>query len=206
MVTQTDLPMSAPATEHVEGESQPRQFGLPTWVTAPVECVFATVGNSTSAISSWASTRGAQATSRARPWLEFFDLSAFGLAEGGISGCVDRLKINIPYFLFNYVLIGLIMTVLSVITKVGALIGTLVVVWIYFQFFGVEHENEDYQIMGFSLDTSEKIGFLVLLGGLVFWFTAGGIELFFEVLTAIAFVAILHGSFRKPSPNAIPPV
>ncbi|PXF41774.1 PRA1 family protein B4 [Gracilariopsis chorda] len=205
MVTQNDLP--PPATANAEDGPPPRgSFLFPSWVTGPLESFFSVVGNSTKSVSSWVTTRGGRATSHARPWLEFFDLSAFGLAEGGFSGHFERLKINFPYFLFNYVLIGLTLSVISVITKPLALIGAIAIVWVYFQFFGTEHVNEEYQFMGFALDSSEKLGLLVLMGGLVFWLTAGGIEIFFSVLTAIAFVALVHGSFRKPSPDAIPAV
>lgn len=195
-------PPPAPAAEPAPSSG----LSLPRAVTAPIEGALSTVGSLASGATGWVGARGSRAASRARPWLEFADLSAFGLAEGGFKGYVERVKINAPYFLFNYVMLGLALTIFSVITKPIALVGAVILVWIYFQFFGSEHADEEYEFMGFSLDTTEKVGCLVFLGFIIFWFTAGGFGIFVSVLTAVAFVTALHGSFRKPSPDAIPPV
>lgn len=194
----------APATAVEREAPASTRFKLPRFVTGPIEAVLSSIGGFTSGATEWVSSRGTRATSRARPWLEFIDLSAFGPAEGGISAYIDRLKINGPYFIFNYVMVGLAFTVFSVVTKPLALLGALLLVWIYFQFFGSESSDAEYQVMGFSLDNSEKIGLMVFLGFIVFWFTAGGFGIFFSVLTAVLFVTLIHGTFRKPSPDAIP--
>lgn len=191
----------------VRSNTQPSSSALPVLphsVVAPFELAFSFVGNLASTSTSYVTSHGTRATAKARPWLEFFDLSAFKLPEGGFPAYIERLKINGPFFIVNYILIGLALTVLSVITKPIALIGALVIVWLYFQFFGAENADQELKFMGFSLDYPEKLGLLVLLAGLVFWFTVGGVRIFFSVLTAIAFVFLLHGSFRKPPEDAIP--
>jgi len=179
-------------------------FRLPAAITRPIEAVLTFVGSFANGVSGWAGTSGYNATSRARPWLEFIDLSAFGLEDGGYSAYIDRLKLNAPYFMFNYVILGLLLTVLSVITKPLALFGALFLVWLYFQMFGVANADEELRFLGFSLDNGEKVGLLVIVGFVLFWFTAGGFGIFFSVLTAVAFVTLIHGVMRKPSPDAIP--
>lgn len=201
-MSETAIP--APATAAAEEASHLPQ--LPRAVTAPIETALSAVGNFASGITGFVTERGSRATAKARPWLEFVDLSAFGPAEGGLSAYADRLKINAPYFMFNYIMLGLALTVFSVITKPLALVGAALLIWVYFQFFGTEHAEQEYQFMGFSLDTTEKVGFMVFLGFIVFWFTAGGFGIFMSVLTAVLFVTLLHGAFRKPSPDATPVV
>lgn len=203
-MSQPTPPAPATAAERETTTSSP--FQLPHVVTGPIEAVLSSIGGFTSGATDWVTSQGTRATSRARPWLEFIDLSAFGLAGEGIPGYIERLKINGPYFIFNYVMVGLALTVFSVVTKPLALVGALLLVWIYFQFFGSETSDTEFQIMGFSLDNSEKIGLMVFLGFVVFWLTAGGFGIFFSVLTAVLFVALIHGSLRKPSPEAIPTV
>eukprot|EP00177_Eucheuma_denticulatum_P002881 GFKZ01005178.1.p1 GENE.GFKZ01005178.1~~GFKZ01005178.1.p1 ORF type:complete len:220 (-),score=32.03 GFKZ01005178.1:619-1278(-) len=188
----TDSPSSSP-------------FSLPRFITTPVEVFFASIGSFASSASSFVTSNGSRATSRARPWLEFIDLTAFSLPQDGFSATLDRVKINATYFMFNYLLLGLALTIFSVVTKPLALIGSLALVWIYFQFFGAAAEDE-YRIFGFEFEDPEKIGILVFFGFLVFWFTAGGFAIFLSVCTATLFVTILHGIFRVPSPDAIPPV
>lgn len=178
---------------------------FPRWLTAPLESGFAALGSGARASAEWVGARGTRASSRARPWLEFIDFSAFGPAEGGLNGYLERIKLNAPYFMFNYLMLGLVLTCVSVITKPVALLGTVVVLWLYFQFFGVE-ATEEYYFMGFSLDDSEKLGVLVAIGLVTFWLTAGGFGIFLSVCSAVIFVTLLHGAFRKPSPAAIPPV
>lgn len=189
-------------TEPVEESSG---LHLPRLIAGPIEALFSFLGGIAASMSGFLGERGNRATARARPWMEFVDMSAFGLAEGGFKGYIDRLKINCPYFLFNYVILGLVLTIFSVITKPLALVGSVLLVWIYFQFFGTESE-QDYEFLGLTLDNTKKIGCMVLLGFIIFWFTAGGFGIFLSVITAVAFVALIHGAFRKPSPEAIPPV
>lgn len=166
-----------------------------------------TLGRLATGVTSLVGDRGMRAihTSRARPWLEFFDLSAFKLERASFSAYFERLRLNVPYFLFNYIIVGLAMTVFSVITKPLSLIGAAVLIWTYFQFFGAETAEDDFRLFGFSLDTHEKIGCLVILGVAVFWITAGGLQVFFSVLSASIFVAVIHGIFRKPTAAVQPP-
>lgn len=180
-------------------------FRIPAFITKPIEGVLAAIGGLTASSSSLLGVSGDLATSRARPWLEFFDLSAFKLVEeGGFKAYIDRLRINGPYFIFNYVILGLLLSIISVITKPVAIVGVVALVWIYFQFFGSETGEHDFKFFGFSFNHAQKVGAMVILALIVFWVTAGGLEIFFSILTATTIVGIGHAVFRKPSNNAIP--
>ena len=176
-------------------------ISLPTAITGPIEAVLSTIGSSARTITGWVGSNGQRATSRAVNWLEFFDITAFGLDENGIKGHMNRLKLNTSDFFFNYIIIGLVITVLSVITHPIALVSAAILIWVYFQFWGVEHAGRDYEFFGFSLNDSEKLGAMVFLGAIIFWFTAGGFGIFMSILSAILVVTVIHGSFRKPRPQ-----
>jgi PRA1 family protein len=163
-----------------------------------VEAGLSNVGSSATRVWSWATERGAVAVSHARPWLEFFDLSAFGLAEGvGLRLYIDRLRINVPYFLFNYVIFGLVLGILTTITQPLVFFGSFLIIVAYFHLFGSSAPAE-VPFMGLSLDKNEKVGALVLLALFVIWFTAGGLSAFVTIALSTIFIALVHGSFRKP--------
>lgn len=202
MAETTPLVMSSktPAATDVS-EDERSGPSLPSAITGPIEAVLSTVGSSARTATGWISSHSQRATSRAVNWLEFFDITAFGLDENGIKGHMNRLKMNTSDFFFNYIIIGLVITVLSVITHPIALVSAAILIWVYFQFWGVEHAGRDYEFFGFSLNDSEKLGTMVFLGAIVFWFTAGGFEIFMSILSAILVVTVIHGSFRKPRPQ-----
>lgn len=198
----TELP--APATDS-SPESTHSRWQVPSFITTPVEAVLGVLGKLAQGATDVIRSRTQVAASRARPWMEFFDLSAFKAADG-LSGYVERLRINGVYFLFNYVIVGLVLSVVSVITKPIALIGAALLIWLYFQFFGAETAEDEFRFFGFSLDTHEKIGLMVILGFIFSWVTAGGFGIFISVLIASLLVALIHGCFRKPSESALPEV
>lgn len=106
--------------------------------------------------------------------------------------------------MYNYIMLGLFLTVLSMITKPISLVAAAFLIWMYFQLFGVANVDEELQLFGFSLGNSEKVGLMVISGVILFWFTAGGFSIFLSIVTAVAFVTVIHGCLRKPSPEAIP--
>jgi PRA1 family protein len=163
-----------------------------------VETGLSNLASSAAHIWSWAAERGSIAVSHARPWLEFFDLSGFGLADGvGLRLYIDRLRVNIPYFLFNYVIFGLALGILTTITQPLAFIGSFVVVFAFVYLFGSSTPHE-VPFMGLSLDKHGKVSSLVLLALIVIWFTAGGLATFVTIALSSIFIALVHGSLRKP--------
>lgn len=178
---------------------------LPPFITNPIELALGTIGKFAASLTSLVGFSGDIATRRARPWIEFADLSAFKPADNGFKGYIDRLKLNAPYFLFNYIISGMALSIISIITKPLAIVGVGLLIWIYFQFFGAETRDGDFVFFGLSLNTYEKIGAMVTLGLIVFWITAGGLQIFISILSASALIMLVHGSFRKPSHDMITP-
>lgn len=201
----TSISSPAATQSSSPSSSSSSSFALPSFIVTPIELALSALGRVAQSCSGFLGLSGDLATNRAKPWLEFFDLSAFKLVDNGsFSDYLQRIRINAPYFAFNYCLLGLALTVISVITKPLAIVGVGALLWVYFQFFGAETRDGDFQMLGFSFDTTQKVGMMVFLGIIVFWVTAGGLEIFFSLLTATVIVTLAHGAFRKPSHNALP--
>jgi hypothetical protein len=165
---------------------------------AAVEGGLGNIGSSATRFWEWATQRSAAATSHARPWIEFFDLSAFGpSSSSGIGPYIERVKANVPYFLFNYIIFGLVLTLLATVTQPLALVGSFLLVLAYFHLFG-SAAPEEVPFMGLSLDRNEKVGALIVLAFIVFWLTAGALSIFVTAATSTIFIAVLHGSLRVP--------
>ncbi len=177
---------------------------IPRAVAAPVEAALATVGGLATSGASQATERGMSVASRARPWLEFVDFSAFGLASGGVNEYVTRFRANLRWFLLNYVLIGFGMAAISVVTKPLALLGAILLIWVYFQLFGAATEGqEEVAFFGLMLDAREKAGLMVVLSVVVFWFAAGGLNVLVSILMGTIVIALVHGCLRTPHPDAL---
>lgn len=141
---------------------------------------------------------------KAAPWLEFVDFSAIKpVAEGGFNEYVERLKANTSYFRFNYLKLGLGLALLSTITQPLCLLGSLILIAAYFHLFGAE-ADEEVEVFGVSLGHEAKVGALVILGALIFWFAAGGFGLFTSIICATLFIALVHGCIRVPPAAAEP--
>jgi hypothetical protein len=180
------VPASVPPSEHVSAP------------VAAVEGGLGNIGSSATRFWEWATQRSAAATSHARPWIEFFDLSAFGpSSSSGIGPYIERVKANVPYFLFNYIIFGLVLTLLATVTQPLALVGSFLLVLAYFHLFG-SAAPEEVPFMGLSLDRNEKVGALIVLAFIVFWLTAGALSIFVTAATSTIFIAVLHGSLRVP--------
>lgn len=179
---------------------------LPSVITKPIEVSLGTVGRFVATATNLVGSRSEVATRRARPWLEFFDLSAIKPADG-LSGYIDRLRRNCTYFVFNYLILGLGLSLLSVVTKPFAIIGCCLLIWVYFRFFGSETVSDEFNFIGITLDMYGKIGAMFLLSLFLFWLTAGGLQILISFVSASAVVAVIHGLVRKPhQETAVPDV
>lgn len=78
---------------------------LPPAVAVPVEGALSAVGGLTRGWLSQLVERGRGLATGARPWLEFFDLSAMGRARGGMDEYFARFRSNLRYYFLNYLLV-----------------------------------------------------------------------------------------------------
>lgn len=93
---------------------------------------------------------------------------------------------------------GLGVALLSTVTRPLCLVGTGVLIAAYFHLFGAE-SSEEMEVLGVTLGHDAKLGALVLLGGAVFWFAAGGLQLFTSIICASLLVMVVHGCLRVPA-------
>lgn len=164
----------------------------------PVEVVLSKIGSVASGAGGWIFSRGSSASSHARPWFEFIDPTMFRLPSVPEIG--ERLKFNLNYFTFNYVLLGFGLAIVSAITKPLTLIGVLGILGIYFHLFGSE-AGEEVRVFNMSLDKNEKVGVLVLVSAFVFYFAVGHFEFFMSIVTGMTAIALIHGILRKVPEN-----
>lgn len=177
---------------------------IPRVVAGPLEALFSAIGNLGKGALSLVASRGMNVTSRARPWLEFADLSALGPAQGGAKEYLRRFRVNVRWFMLNYIVIGLVMAAISVITKPLALLGAVLLIWVYFQLFGAAQEGqEEVRFLGLMLDDEEKAGLMLVLSIVVFWISTDGFEVIMSVVLGTLIIAIIHGSLRKPHQDAL---
>jgi PRA1 family protein len=174
--------------------------------THAVEKALATVGGAASTATSWVTDQGSTTLVRGRPWLEFIDFSAFKpVAEGGMKEYGDRLYANARYFRFNYLQLGIFLALLSTVTQPICLLGTLCLIAAYFHLFGAEAE-EEIVAFGVVLGHDEKMGALIILGFILFWFAAGGFALFSSIVCGTLFIMLLHGCLRLPAHDDAPAI
>ncbi len=188
----------------VEQKGLPKVPMLPPAVAVPVEGALGAVGGLASVGLSQVARRGSQVTQGMRPWLEFLDFSAFGLASGGTNEYLSRYRANLQWFFLNYIMVGLGMAAVSEITKPVSLIGALLLLYVYFQLFGANAEGQDeVRFLGLMLSVTERTGFMLLLGILVFYCVSSGMEIFVAVAMGTLVISVVHGCLRRPHPDAV---
>lgn len=178
---------------------------LPPAVAVPVEGALGAVGGLATVGISQVAQRSRAVTKGMRPWLEFLDFSAFGMASGGTSEYLSRYRANLQWFFLNYIMVGLGMAAISEITKPVALIGALLLLYVYFQLFGANAEGQDeVRFLGLMLSATERTGFMLLFGVLVFYCVSSGMQIFVAVVMGTLIVSVAHGCLRRPHPDALP--
>lgn len=99
------MPNSSTPLVHKDVDEAPKIPLIPSAIAAPLEGALSAVGGLASNGMAQVAERGQGLANGARPWMEFFDLSQFGLTGGGMNGYFERYRANFRYFFLNYFMV-----------------------------------------------------------------------------------------------------
>lgn len=134
---------------------------------------------------------------RSRPWTEFANTAQMNKPH--FSELFDRIKENAEYYAFNYLVILLCLSALTILTSPLAFLGGLFIVAAYFYLYFLN--PEPLVIAGVSLDNNVKAVFILLFSLIVLWLTGAGAT-FTTLVFVVAIIALTHASVRRPPGEA----
>eukprot|EP00177_Eucheuma_denticulatum_P003346 GFKZ01006047.1.p1 GENE.GFKZ01006047.1~~GFKZ01006047.1.p1 ORF type:complete len:199 (-),score=27.08 GFKZ01006047.1:334-930(-) len=135
--------------------------------------------------------------SRSRPWSEFLNTSQMSKPE--FADLFDRIKENFEYYAFNYLVILLVMSALTVLTSPLAFLGGLFIVLAYFYLFFLN--PEPLVFAGITVDNNIKAAAITLFSLVVLWLTGAGAT-FTVLVVVVGIVAVTHAAIRRPQGEA----
>ena len=134
---------------------------------------------------------------RSRPWSEFANTSQMSKPE--FSELLERVKENAEYYAFNYLVILLVMSGLTILTSPLAFLGGLFIVGAYFYLYFLN--PEPLVVMGVTFDNNIKAAAIMLFSLVVLWLTGAGATFTF-LLFVVGVIAAGHAAVRKPPGEA----
>jgi PRA1 family protein 1 len=141
--------------------------------------------------------RVADVWTRSRPWGEFGNTAQMNRPE--VSEVLERVKENAEYYAFNYLVILLVMSALTVITSPLAFLGGLFIVGAYFYLYFLN--PEPIVLLGISMDKNVKAAAIMLFSLVVLWLTGAGAT-FTGLVVVVGIIALTHAAVRKPPGEA----
>lgn len=135
--------------------------------------------------------------SRSRPWSEFANTSQMNKPE--FADVLERIKENAEYYAFNYLVILLLMSALTILTSPLAFLGGIFIVAAYFYLYFL---NPDPIVMlGITFDNNVKAAFIMLFSLVVLWLTGAGAT-FTGLVVVVGIIALTHAALRRPPGEA----
>lgn len=135
---------------------------------------------------------------RSRPWSEFANTSQMGRPEA-FGDVLERVKENAEYYAFNYLVILVIMSGLTILTSPLAFLGGMFIVGAYFYLYFLN--PEPLVLAGVTFDNNVKAAFITLFSLVVLWLTGAGAT-FTGLVFFVGIVALTHAALRKPPGEA----
>lgn len=135
--------------------------------------------------------------SRSRPWSEFACTAQMTRPE--FADLFDRIRENAEYYAFNYLVILLVMSGLTILTSPLAFMGGLFIVFAYFYLYFLN--PEPFVMGGLTLDNNIKAVFIMLFSLIVLWLTGAGAT-FTVLVVVVGIIALTHAAIRRPPGEA----
>jgi PRA1 family protein 1 len=135
---------------------------------------------------------------RSRPWSEFANTSQMGRPEA-IGDVLERVKENAEYYAFNYLVILVVMSGLTILTSPLAFLGGMFIVAAYFYLYFLN--PEPLVVAGITFDNNIKAASITLFSLIVLWLTGAGAT-FTGLVFFVGIVALTHAALRKPPGEA----
>ncbi|KAI0562140.1 prenylated Rab receptor 2 [Gracilaria domingensis] len=134
---------------------------------------------------------------RSRPWGEFCNTSQMSKPE--FNELFERVRENGEYYAFNYLVILLIMSALTILTSPLAFLGGLFIALAYFYLYFLN--PEPLVVAGVTFDNNVKAAFITVFSLVMLWLTGAGAT--FTVLVAVVgIIAVTHAAVRRPPGEA----
>lgn len=191
----TDLP--APATSQTNGDGTAANGAAASnSSSAPA---LAAVSRLASFVPSLETIKERMGTvwSRSRPWSEFANTAQMNKPH--FSELFDRVKENIEYYSFNYLVILLCLSALTILTSPLAFLGGLFIVLAYVHLYFLN--PEPITIAGISVDNNVKAVLIMIFSLVVLWLTGAGAT-FTTLVLVVAFISLTHAAIRRPQGEA----
>lgn len=134
---------------------------------------------------------------RSRPWSEFANTAQMNKPQ--FSELFDRIKENAEYYAFNYLVVLLCLSALTILTSPLAFLGGLFIVAMYFYLFFIN--PEPFVIAGMSIDNNMKAAAILLFSLVVLWLTGAGAT-FTTLVIVVSIIATTHAAIRRPPGEA----
>lgn len=195
--TSTDLPM--PVTSKAAGDAGAAGAASSSAVTAASASALSAVSRMASMIPSLDTfkERMGSVWSRSRPWAEFANTAQMNKPH--FSELFDRVKENIEYYAFNYLVILLCLSALTILTSPLAFLGGLFIVLAYVYLYFLN--PEPIVIAGISLDNNVKAVLIMIFSLIMLWLTGAGAT-FTTLVVVVALISLTHAAIRRPPGEA----
>jgi PRA1 family protein 1 len=141
--------------------------------------------------------RVADVWTRSRPWGEFLNTAQMNRPE--LSEVLERVKENMEYYAFNYLVVLLVMSALTIITSPLAFLGGVFIFAAYFYLYFLN--PEPIVVLGISMDKNVKAAAIMIFSLVVLWLTGAGAT-FTGLVVVVGIIAVTHAALRKPPGEA----
>jgi len=132
---------------------------------------------------------------RSRPWSEFGSASQMQVTTNP-GELKDRMMDNFQYFFYNYLVILIVLSALTILTSPLSLLGGFFILAAYVYLFVMN--NEPITLSGYEIDNKGKMVIVVLFSLVVLWLTGAGAT-FTGLLITMTILSSIHAAVRKSS-------
>lgn len=141
--------------------------------------------------------RVADIWARSRSWGEFANTAQMSRPEAG--ELMERVRENMEYYAFNYLVILLILSAFTVLTSPFTFLGGIFIAAAYCYLFFLN--PEPFKFAGISMDNNVKALLITVASLIVLWLTGAGAA-FTGLIVVVAVIACGHAAVRKPPGEA----
>eukprot|EP00188_Purpureofilum_apyrenoidigerum_P005424 Plantae.Rhodophyta-Purpureofilum_apyrenoidigerum.ctg7043.p1 GENE.Plantae.Rhodophyta-Purpureofilum_apyrenoidigerum.ctg7043~~Plantae.Rhodophyta-Purpureofilum_apyrenoidigerum.ctg7043.p1 ORF type:complete len:193 (+),score=40.36 Plantae.Rhodophyta-Purpureofilum_apyrenoidigerum.ctg7043:228-806(+) len=134
--------------------------------------------------------------SKAQPWSDFLNTKQFSVPQA--SEVPDRLKENVQHYLYNYIIVFVILSIFLILTKPLSLVSVALVAVGYYRLY-IMAGDDSVKLGPLELDTSMKKGLVLGLGGLLLFWITGAITGIMSLVGTVGLLGGLHALMRKPA-------
>lgn len=134
---------------------------------------------------------------RSRPWGEFANTAQMNKPQ--FPELFDRVKENAEYYAFNYLVVLLCLSALTVLTSPLAFLGGVFIVGAYFYLYFLN--PEPLIVAGLTIDNNIKAVLIMLFSLVMLWLTGAGAT-FTTLVVVVAIISLTHAAIRRPPGEA----